>query len=132
MKKFFGLGKKDKDKEKEKTKDTPAEPARAAASSTTSKKSNQQQQISLQSLKQEMNYYRGQQYNPREDDNITTESMFKVINGDTGEVVDVRELLGVTEDDFKNNPELLDALMHMNNIQPIETKPGTQEIEEEK
>ena len=73
--------------------------------------------------------YKGQTYNPAEDDNITTESLFKVINADTGEHIDVRELLGVTEEDFAKNPELLNALMHMNNIQPIEQQPKLQEIE---
>ena len=78
-----------------------------------------------------MNYYSGQKYNPVEDDNITTESMFKVINGDTGELMDVREMLGITEEDFKNNPELLNAIVHMNNIQPLDTQPKAQEIYEE-
>jgi hypothetical protein len=32
--------------------------------------------------------------------------LFKVIDKDNGEVVDIRELLGITEEDFKNNPEL--------------------------
>jgi len=30
-----------------------------------------------------------------------------VVDGDNGEKVDVRELLGITEEEFKNNPELL-------------------------
>jgi len=46
--------------------------------------------------------------------------MFKVVDGDTGERIDVRELLGLTEEDFKENPDLLQVLKHMNNIKPIE------------
>ena len=80
-----------------------------------------------------MQTYKGQRYNPAEDDGITTESLFKVIDGDTGEAIDVRELLGVTEEEFKANPELRDAIAHMNRIQPIEeTKAEEPEIEEEK
>ena len=67
-----------------------------------------------------MDTYKGQSYNPAEDDGITTESMFRVVDGDTGERIDVRELLGLTEEDFKENPDLLQVLQHMNNIKPIE------------
>jgi len=49
--------------------------------------------------------------------------MFKVINADTGEAMDVRDMLGITEEEFKNNPDLLNALVHMNNIQPIDSMP---------
>ena len=81
MKKFFGFGKK-KD----------VDPKR------------------LQENKQKMAEYKGQPYNPAEDDGITTESLFKVVDGESGERIDVRELLGISEEDFKNNPELLQAL----------------------
>lgn len=57
-----------------------------------------------------MDTYKGQSYNPAEDDGITTESMFRVVDGDTGERIDVRELLGLTEEDFKENPDLLQVL----------------------
>lgn len=40
--------------------------------------------------------------------------MFKVTDADTGEQIDVRELLGLTEDDFKDNPDLLNIIKHMN------------------
>ena len=70
-----------------------------------------------------MQNYRGQKYNPAEDDGITTESIFKVIDGDTGQAVDVRELLGVTEEEFAADPELQAALAHMNKIKPIESQP---------
>jgi hypothetical protein len=55
-----------------------------------------------------------------EDDGITTESMFKVVDGDTGEKIDVRELLGITEEDLKNNPDLLNILKHMNEKSPLQ------------
>ena len=87
----------------------------------------------LESVQNDMQSYKGQRYNPAEDDGITTESLFKVIDGDTGEAIDVRELLGVTEEEFRANPELRDAIAHMNRIQPIEEeKGGAPEIEEEK
>lgn len=91
MKNFFGFGKKDKTKEQKK-----------------------------EETKQAMANYKGQTYNPVEDDGITTDTMFKVIDGDTGERIDVRELLGITEEDFKNNPELLNVLKHMNIKSPVE------------
>lgn len=78
-----------------------------------------------------MQGYKGQKYNPAEDDGITTESLFKVIDGDTGEAIDVRELLGITEEEFKSNPELLQAMQHMNKIQPIEEQPQSQITEKE-
>lgn len=77
-----------------------------------------------------MQNYRGQKYNPAEDDQITTESIFNIIDGDTGKRIDVRELLGVTEEEFAADPELQAALAHMNKIKPIDSKP--QVIEEEK
>ena len=46
--------------------------------------------------------------------------MFKITDGDTGEKIDVRELLGITEEDFKNNPELLSVLKHMNLKMPVQ------------
>jgi len=61
-----------------------------------------------------MEEYKGQTYNPKEDDGVTTESLFKVIDTNCGEAVDVRELLGLKEEDFQNNPELLEALKLMN------------------
>ena len=70
----------------------------------------------LNDVKADMQNYKGQRYNPAEDDGITTESLFKVIDGDTGQAIDVRELLGVTEEEFRNNPELRDAIAHMNKI----------------
>ncbi len=77
----------------------------------------------MASMQAEMQNYRGQKYNPSEDDGITTESIFKVIDGDTGQAMDVRELLGVTEEEFAADPELQAALAHMNKIKPIESKP---------
>lgn len=38
-----------------------------------------------------------------------------MLDAETGEWVDVRELLGVTEEDFKNNPELYEVMKQMNN-----------------
>ena len=67
-----------------------------------------------------MNNYKGQKHNPVEDDAITTESLFKVLDAETGQWVDVRELLGLTEDDFKNNPDLMDYIKHMNTVKPLE------------
>ena len=104
MKKLFGIGSKKK-------------------ASTTNKST-----IINETNKEAMANYKGQIYNPAEDDGITTESVFKCIDADTGEQIDVRELLGVSEEDFKNNPELVNALKHMNNISPLEApKENTEE-----
>ena len=97
MKKLFGFGNKKK-------------------ASTTSKST-----IINETNKEAMANYKGQIYNPAEDDGITTESLFKVIDADTGEQVDVRELLGVTAEEFRANPELINALKHMNNIAHVQT-----------
>ena len=51
----------------------------------------------------------------------------KVVDGDTGESIDVRELLGLTEEDFKENPDLLMVLKHMNNIKPLEEEEETKD-----
>ena len=91
MKKFFGkLGGKSKGSDN----------SRESASSKTTASSQ------LVNIKAEMKTYKGQRYNPAEDDGITTESLFKVIDGDTGQAIDVRELLGITEEEFRSNPEL--------------------------
>ena len=39
--------------------------------------------------------------------------------------------LGVTEEEFKANPELRDAIAHMNKIKPIDEGPKEEIIEEE-
>jgi len=57
-----------------------------------------------------MEEYKGQVYVPKEDDGVTTESLFKIVDQNNGAQVDVRELLGLEEADFQNNPELLEAL----------------------
>ena len=33
----------------------------------------------------------------------------------------MRELLGLSEEDFKNNPDLLNCLQHMNNLKPVDS-----------
>ena len=70
MKKFFGFGKsKDKD----------------AANNSNARKSGASSAASeLEKMKAEMQTYKGQKYNPSEDDGITTESLFKVVDGDAG------------------------------------------------
>ena len=113
MKKFFGLG---KSKNKEDAKDKNGEKQKSAA---------------LDSLKQEMKEYKGQIYNPAEDDGITTESLFRVVDGDSGKGYDVRELLGISEEEFKNNPELANALAYMNEIQPVDNDPALKEESKE-
>ena len=47
--------------------------------STTSKST-----IINETNKEAMANYKGQKYNPAEDDGITTESIFKVVDGDSG------------------------------------------------
>lgn len=55
--------------------------------------------------------------------------MFKVVDGDTGEKIDVRELLGLTEEDFRDNPELLQVLQHMNTIKPLDNDEESKDYE---
>jgi hypothetical protein len=93
MRKFFGFGKKEEKK------------------------------IITPEIQTKMETYKGQKHNPVEDDGITTESLFKVLDAETGKWVDVRELLGITEDDFKNNPDLMDCIKHMNTVAPLEEDP---------
>jgi hypothetical protein len=38
----------------------------------------------------------------------------------TGQAMDVREVLGISEEDFKNNPELLEYLQEMNQAVPVQ------------
>ena len=58
--------------------------------------------------------YKGQAWNEEQDKNITTESLFKIIDADTGESVDVREILGITAEEFEANPELYSVMLNMN------------------
>ena len=101
--------------------------SRANEKSTSKRESAQKELATLQA---EMKTYKGQRYNPAEDDGITTEGLFSVIDADSGQAIDVRELLGVTDEEFKANPELQQALAHMNRIKPIDEPP--QVVEEEK
>jgi hypothetical protein len=75
-----------------------------------------------------MDSYKGQKFNPKEDSLITNESLFRVLDADTGKWVDVRELLGVTAEDFKNNPELYDILKQMNSAKPMEESKGDENM----
>lgn len=100
MKKFFGFGKKKQAPSKQ-----------------------------LEESKAKMAEYKGQKYNPAEDDGITTESLFKVVDGSTGERIDVRELLGISEQEFKDNPELAAALAYMGEVAPVEA-PKEEETKE--
>ena len=87
-------------------------------------------QKELADLQAQMQSYKGQRYNPAEDDGITTEGLFSVVDGDSGQAMDVRELLGVTEEELRAaGPEILAAMAHMNRIKPISEQPR---IEEEK
>lgn len=118
MKKLFSkFSKSGKDSESKAAQPNPRESTKSAASTQ------------LAAMQAEMLNYKGQRYNPAEDDGITTESLFQVIDGDTGMAIDVRELLGVTEEEFRANPELRDAIAHMNKIKPIDERPRM--IEEE-
>lgn len=67
---------------------------------------------------------------PKEDENITTQSLFKVTDKDTGEVLDVRELLGITEEDFRENPELYEVMMQMKTEAPVDD--GVMEFQDTK
>lgn len=45
--------------------------------------------------------------------------MFRVFDKDAGAMVDVREIMDITEEDFKENPELLNILKQMNETNPV-------------
>jgi hypothetical protein len=55
-------------------------------------------------------------------DELTIESMFKVFDSASGEMVDVRELLNLTEADFENNSNLQNILAYMNKKEPLSNK----------
>ena len=54
-----------------------------------------------------------------------------MVDGDSGKGYDVRELLGISEEEFKNNPELANALAYMNEIQPVDNDPALKEESKE-
>lgn len=45
--------------------------------------------------------------------------MFQVFDKDAGAMVDVREIMDFTEEDFKENPELLNLIKQMNETNPV-------------
>jgi hypothetical protein len=52
-------------------------------------------------------------------DELTIENMFMVYDKKAGAYVDVREIMDITEEDFKENPELLDIIKQMNETNPV-------------
>lgn len=57
-----------------------------------------------------MESYTKQAHVPHEDDQITLKNLVNVIDKETGEAMDVRSVLGLNEEDLKDNPELLAML----------------------
>lgn len=53
-------------------------------------------------------------------DELTVENMFRVFDKEAGAMVDIREIMDVNEEDFKENPELLNIIRQMNQSNPIE------------
>ena len=53
-------------------------------------------------------------------DELTIENMFMVYDKNAGAYVDVREIMDFTEEDFKENPELLDIIKQMNESNPVQ------------
>jgi hypothetical protein len=52
--------------------------------------------------------------------------MFRVFDKDAGAMVDVREIMDFTEEDFKENPELLNIIKQMNETNPVSNPVLTQ------
>lgn len=52
-------------------------------------------------------------------DELTIENMFKVYDKDAGTYMDVREIMDLAEDDFKDNMQVLEILKQMNASNPI-------------
>ena len=50
---------------------------------------------------------------------LTIESMFQIYDKDSGEVIDLRDIIDLDQTDCQNNEELQKALEHMNKIKPI-------------
>ena len=78
-----------------------------------------------------MEAYQGQDKTPEINDGITKESLLSIIDKKTGQAMDVREVLGISEEDFKNNPELLEYLQEMNQAVPVqeESKSNTGDMD---
>jgi Ca2+-binding EF-hand superfamily protein len=53
-------------------------------------------------------------------DELTVENMFRVFDKEAGAMVDIREIMDINEEDFKENPELLNIIRQMNQSNPIE------------
>jgi hypothetical protein len=75
--------------------------------------------------------YQGQDKTQEINDGITKESLLSIIDKKTGKAMDVREVLGISEEDFKNNPELLEYLQEMNAAVPVpeETKENKRDLD---
>ena len=76
--------------------------------------------------------YQGQDKTQEINDGITKESLLSIIDKKTGKAMDVREVLGISEEDFKNNPELLEYLQEMNAAVPVpeETKENKRDMDQ--
>ncbi len=49
--------------------------------------------------------------------------MFRVYDKEAGEFMDVREIMDFTEEDFKENPQLLNIIKQMNETNPVDKVP---------
>ncbi len=63
-------------------------------------------------------------------DELTIENMFRVFDKEAGAMVDIREIMDFTEEDFKENPELLNIIKQMNETNPV-SNPATKTKYEE-
>lgn len=52
-------------------------------------------------------------------DQLTMESMFRIYDKDMGTFMDVREIMDFTDDDFKDNEQILSILKQMNQTNPV-------------
>ena len=63
-------------------------------------------------------------------DELTIENMFRVFDKDAGAMVDVREIMDFTEEDFKENPELLNIIKQINETNPVANVQPTTKFDE--
>lgn len=66
-------------------------------------------------------YHEEDKEEPEKDinDELTIESMFSVYDKDAGAFLDVREIMDLTEEDFKDNQQVQGILKMMNESKPI-------------
>ncbi len=58
---------------------------------------------------------------PNYNEELTIEGMFQVFDKDAGTFMDVREILDIREEEFKENKEIVQILRDMNTKNPVQS-----------